>query len=80
MKLSNYIAPDLLEKFEFYNYNHALEIISQAFPQEWSEIQESLRSLSITVEELLIAATPEASLTTKFFVYHSGGTAGIRRK
>ena len=32
MDLREYIAPDLLEKFEFYSYNHALEIITQAFP------------------------------------------------
>ena len=38
MDLREYIAPDLLEKFEFYSYNHALEIITQAFPAEWSEI------------------------------------------
>ena len=45
MDLREYIAPDLLEKFEFYSYNHALEIITQAFPAEWSEIVECLRQL-----------------------------------
>lgn len=31
MYISDYIDVALLEKFEFYNYNHALEIITQAF-------------------------------------------------
>ena len=29
------IADDLLHKFEFYSYGHALEILSQSFPTEW---------------------------------------------
>ena len=38
MHISDYIDVALLDKFEFYNYNHALEIITQAFPDEWNEI------------------------------------------
>ena len=48
MDLREYIAPDLLEKFEFYSYNHALEIITQAFPAEWSEIVDCLRDRKST--------------------------------
>ena len=33
-----YIAPDLLAKFEFYSYGHALEILHEAFPVEWAEV------------------------------------------
>ena len=43
MDLREYIGPDLLEKFEFYRYNHAIEIITQAFQEEWIEIVEVLR-------------------------------------
>ena len=52
MNLSDYVSADLLEKFEFYNYNHALEIITQAFPEEWREIEDCLRQLSITTNDL----------------------------
>ena len=38
MEASDYISPELFEKFDFYNYNHALEIITQAFPDEWNEL------------------------------------------
>lgn len=30
----NVIDSEILEKFEFQNYNHALEILTQAFPHE----------------------------------------------
>ena len=52
MNIEEYVAPDLLEKFEFHNYNHALEIITQAFPEEWNEIVDCLRQLSITTNDL----------------------------
>lgn len=29
MQISDYIDADLLDKFEFYNYNHAIEIITK---------------------------------------------------
>ena len=35
MQIADYIDADLLDKFEFHNYNHAIEIITQAFPEEW---------------------------------------------
>ena len=40
MDIEKYVASDLLNKFEFYNYGHALEILHHAFPKEWSELQE----------------------------------------
>lgn len=45
MDIEKYVASDLLNKFEFYNYGHALEILHHAFPKEWSELQECLRKL-----------------------------------
>lgn len=52
MKIENYIPDDLLARYEFYNYNHALEIITQAFPEEWSQLEDCLRKLSITVKDI----------------------------
>ena len=46
------ISEDLSEKYEFHNYGHALEILSDAFPTEWEEIQDCLRKLVISVDEL----------------------------
>lgn len=43
LNLDKYIDKDILEKYEFYNYGHALEILHDAFPTEWNELQECLR-------------------------------------
>ena len=40
MQIEKYVDTDLLEKFEFYSYGHALEILHDAFPEEWRELQE----------------------------------------
>ena len=66
MRIEEYISPDLLEKFEFHNYNHALEIITQAFPEEWDDIVQCLRQLDITTEDLRQAGGNETNIPKKF--------------
>lgn len=66
MVLEDWIAPELLEKFEFRNYNHALEIITQAFPEEWHEIEDCLRQLRITTDDLREAGGNETNIPKKF--------------
>ena len=66
MDLREYIAPDLLEKFEFCSYNHALEIITQAFPAEWREIVDCLRQLRITTDDLRESGGNETKIPKKF--------------
>lgn len=63
---TQYIRSDLLEKFEFQNYGHALEILSEAFPAEWNEIQDCLAHLSISVDELIAAGGNETAIPKKF--------------
>ena len=60
------IPEDLNKKFEFYSYGHALEILSDAFPEEWKEIQESLRRLSISCDDLMQAGGNETNKKKKF--------------
>ena len=65
MQIADYIDADLLDKFEFHNYNHAIEIITQAFPEEWREVVECLRKLDITTDDLREAGGNETK-------YHLG--------
>lgn len=65
-QMKAYIGEDLFEKFEFQNYGHALEILSEAFPAEWNEIQEALRQLVITVDDLKAAGGNETAIPKKF--------------
>lgn len=64
--ISSYVNESLLSKFEFYNYGHALEILHEAFPVEWAEIQRCLESLSISVNDLKAAGGNETAIPKKF--------------
>ena len=64
--LTRYINDGLLEKFEFQNYGHALEILHEAFPAEWNEIQSCLGSLMISVDDIRAAGGNETAIPKKF--------------
>ena len=66
MDFEKYIDKDILEKFEFYNYGHALEILHDAFPVEWNELQECLRCLKFTIDDIKTAGGNESPIPKKF--------------
>lgn len=66
MGLQKYIDKDIVDKFEFYNYGHALEILYDAFPEEWLELQECLRSLQLTLADIKTAGGNESPIPKKF--------------
>lgn len=66
MDISKYINKDLFDKFEFYSYNHAAEIVTQAFPNEWREVVECLQKLSISTDDLREAGGNETNIPKKF--------------
>lgn len=65
-EVGKFIRPSLLEKFEFQNYGHALEILGEAFPIEWSELQDCLEQLTISIDELKAAGGNETAIPKKF--------------
>lgn len=64
--MNHYVRNDLLNKFEFHNYGHALEILSEAFPTEWSDIQDCLSTLRISKSDLTAAGGNETAIPKKF--------------
>jgi CRISPR-associated protein Csd2 len=66
MQIEKYVDTDLLEKFEFYSYGHALEILHDAFPEEWRELQECLRKLKLTIADIKKAGGNESPIPKKF--------------
>lgn len=66
MKMTKYIDADILSRFEFYDYGYALEILHESFPQEWGEVQECLRKLTLTTEDILKAGGNESPIPKKF--------------
>lgn len=55
----------LVDRFEFYNTGHALEILAEAYPEEWHEIQETLRQLKITTDDILAKGGNESNIPKK---------------
>lgn len=35
---SRFIPHDIAKKYDFFNYNHAVEILANSFPAEWEEL------------------------------------------
>ena len=66
MDYSEYLSSDLLNRFEFKSYNHALEILTQAFPSEWKEIEECLNGLSISISDIRSQGGNETNIPKKF--------------
>lgn len=54
------------EKYELYNYNHAAEILAQAFPQEFGEVLSAMQTLKITGNEITQAGGNESPVPPKF--------------
>ncbi len=61
-----YIAPDILDRFEYRDYGHALEILHESFPEEWREIQDCLRKLKLTVQDVVQSGGNESPIPKKF--------------
>lgn len=61
-----YIRRNLLEKYEFQSYGHALEILNEAFPDEWNEMQNCLDQLTISVDDIRSAGGNETAIPKKF--------------
>ncbi len=65
MKMDDYIDSALLKKYEFYSYNHALEIITQSFPDEWVDVADCLYNLSISTDDLRESGGNETRIPKK---------------
>lgn len=59
------IPESIRKKYDFYNYNFAGEILTQAFPDEWNDILECLESFSLKVSDLTEAGGSETKIPGK---------------
>ena len=66
LQFEQYIDADLLSRFECHNYGHALEILHDAFPKEWTELQDCLRRLKLSVADIRKAGGNESPIPKKF--------------
>lgn len=63
---NTWISPELLERYEFRSYGHALEILGDAFPEEWREIQRALLGVRLSISDIRQAGGNESPIPKKF--------------
>lgn len=66
MGVEQYVSPELLSRFEFHSYGHAIEILTQAYPAEWNDIVSCLAQLCITSSDLIEEGGNETAIPKKF--------------
>lgn len=63
--VEKYIDQDILFKYEYFDYGHALEILHESFPEEWKEVQTALRKLKLSVADISKAGGNESPIPKK---------------
>ena len=53
-------------RYEIHNFNNAVEILSEAYPQEYLEIVDALDRVNIRVEDITTAGGNESKIPKKF--------------
>ena len=66
MFINEIIPKDLMNRYEFYNYCHAIEILVNAFPTEWGEIVHCLRNVYLAENDIKTAGGNESPIPKKF--------------
>ena len=61
----NHINQSLRDKYDFYNFNHAVEIMVQAYANELGEIMSTLEDFSLSKDDLIAAGGNESSIPKK---------------
>lgn len=67
MNVLHHQIPDpIQQKFEFYSYGHAWEILKEAFPAELAELLHCFAQLQLTIEDIKRAGGNESPIPKKF--------------
>ena len=70
------IPVEINEKYELHNYNNAVEILYQAYPEEFNEILDALTKFSITIQDITQSGGNESAIPKKLssILYPQGWT------
>lgn len=69
VKFALYGNVSLYDRYEFYDYGHALEILATAYPEEWREIQEALERFTITESDIVAKGGADADYEPTWDTY-----------
>lgn len=65
MMWTNIVPEDIREKYELHNFNNAVEILSQAHPEEYESILSMLSNFNITCEDITSRGGNESRIPKK---------------
>ena len=63
--MKQWIPEDILKKYDVANYNHAAEILSQSFPEEFSDVIYALRQFAFSTKDILTAGGNKPDIPLK---------------
>ena len=61
----NLIPGSIADKYEFYNFNSALEILTQSYPEEFAELVQTLERFEIRLDDILEKGGNESNIPKK---------------
>jgi len=64
--MSRFIPEGIQDKFEFHNFGHALEILTQACTEEWEDLLHCFENLTLSYEDIQKAGGNESPIPKKF--------------
>jgi len=59
------VPASLLEKYEMHNFNHAVEVLSEAYAPEYTEIVGALEAFSLSVSDIVSGGGNESAIPKK---------------
>jgi len=62
MEWLDMVPKSLTEKYELHNINHAVEVLTTAYPEHWREIVSALEQLTIPVEHIIVGGGSESPI------------------
>ena len=66
MKIEKGVSDLLLQKYEFYDYEHAFDIITSNYPNEWLELVDCLTNFEISIADIVASGGNKSSIPKKF--------------
>ena len=66
MKISEVLSKQLLEKYEFHDYGHAMEILTSTYPQEWLDLLACLEGFELSTSDIITAGGNKSPIPKKF--------------
>ena len=66
MRIESGLPEKLLNKYEFYDYGHAIEILSNTYAQEWDDLKTCLEMFNISKADIIASGGNKSSIPKVF--------------